>query len=412
MDRAGIRPKHLAMAGVVALGAAAIVTVSNASQAASGGCRVEYQVRAQWPGGFLTGVTVTNLGPAVDGWTVSWESSPGERIVQGWNADIRQRGGAVSAGQLAWNSRLATRGSATFGFVATRARAAVVPSGFTLNGTACNGAGGDPGAGQPDAPAPPASPPTVTPPADPPIDPPADPPVPTATPVPTTAKPAPPPTSAPAPAPDPGLSAGIPEGYRVVENARPKTVRVFWLKPSDVPFDKRWPDGMAAVVKETQRYYQQELGKTFTLNDQVVEVIEGDHPKAWYENTPQGDDKYWWAVFNMEQEIHRKLAHQNIDQWVNVAEVSAEGDGGGGGGGNGWVILNQHDADGAAGVNGDMNRWYGGMVHEMGHALGLPDSTHTDGTPMSASFYGYPDCHFSQAQKQGLLGGRWSSFLS
>ncbi len=46
-----------------------------------------------------------------------------------------------------------------------------------------------------------------------------------------------------------------------------------------------------------------------------------------------------------------------------------------------------------------MNRWYGGMVHELGHAFGLPDSSSTDGTPMSASFYNYPNTHFSQAQK-------------
>jgi hypothetical protein len=76
------------------------------------------------------------------------------------------------------------------------------------------------------------------------------------------------------------------------------------------------------------------------------------------------------------------------------------------------VILCQHDADGAAGVNGDMNRWYGGMVHELGHALGLPDSTSTDGTPMSASFYSYPNTHFSAAQKTAILNGPYGSFLS
>ena len=59
-----------------------------------------------------------------------------------------------------------------------------------------------------------------------------------------------------------------------------------------------------------------------------------------------------------------------------------------------------------------MNRWYGGMVHELGHALGLPDSTSTDGTPMSASFYNYPNTHFSQAQKDRILSGPYGSFLS
>ncbi|MEV0194897.1 hypothetical protein [Nonomuraea sp. NPDC050691] len=81
------------------------------------------------------------------------------------------------------------------------------------------------------------------------------------------------------------------------------------------------------------------------------------------------------------------MARDPDSRWLNVGEVSAEGEGAGGGGGNGWVILSGHDADGAAGINGPMNRWYGGMVHELGHAFGLPDATSTDGTCLAASFY-------------------------
>lgn len=193
-----------------------------------------------------------------------------------------------------------------------------------------------------------------------------------------------------------------------------KTVRVYWLKPSDVPFDQRYPDGIAKVMRETQRYYRQELGKTFKLNDTVVEVVNGDQPRSWYENTPNGGDRYWWAVTNMQNELARKFGLNNPDsRWLNVGEISAEGEGAGGGASPGWVILSGHDADGAAGVGGQsMNRWYGGMVHELGHAFGLPDSSSTDGTPMSASFYDYPNTHFSQSQKNQILGGPYGSFLS
>ena len=100
-------------------------------------------------------------------------------------------------------------------------------------------------------------------------------------------------------------------------------------------------------------------------------------------------------------------------RWLIVGEVSAEDIGEAGGGGSpGWLLLYRHDADGAAGMNGPMNRWYGGMVHELGHAFGLPDSSSTDGTPMSASFYGYPNTHFSQARRTPILAGPYGSFLS
>ena len=56
-----------------------------------------------------------------------------------------------------------------------------------------------------------------------------------------------------------------------------KSVRVFWLKPSDVAFDQKVVDGLSKVMLEAQRYYKQEMGKTFTLNNPVVEVCNGDH---------------------------------------------------------------------------------------------------------------------------------------
>ena len=183
-----------------------------------------------------------------------------------------------------------------------------------------------------------------------------------------------------------------------------KTVRVFWLKPTDVAYDQKIVDGIANVMKEAQRFYFQELGVTFRLNNPIVEVVNGDHTKVWYEtDTSITTDPYWISVFNGAAELKRKFGLLDYDpRWVIVEEISAEGTGAGGGGGH-WVLLPEHDVLGAAGYNGDMNRWYGGMVHELGHAFLLPDSTYTDGTPMSASFYSYPNCHFTQAQKDAML---------
>lgn len=184
-----------------------------------------------------------------------------------------------------------------------------------------------------------------------------------------------------------------------------KSVRVFWLRPYDVPYDQKVVDGLNKVMLEAQRYYKKELGKTFKLNSPIVEVCVGDHNRQWYEtNSTLTTDPYFRPGFNMLEELKRKYGLLEGDsRYVSVGEISAEGDGAGGFGGNGWVCLTKHDLDGAAGINGPMNRWYGGMIHELGHAFGLPDSTYTDGTPMSASFYDYPNCHFTQAQKRDIL---------
>jgi hypothetical protein len=186
------------------------------------------------------------------------------------------------------------------------------------------------------------------------------------------------------------------------------TMRVFYLRPTDVPFDQRYPDGITNVMHDAQDFFQAQLGETFRLNDPVVEVVEGDHEQVWYEETPNGDDRYWWSAANAQQEIQRRFDLPD-NRWMVVSEVSAEGEGAGGGASGGWVLLPGHDADGAAGYPAQQARWVGGMVHELGHAFGLPDSSSTDGTCMSASFYEWPNCTFTDSQKSTMRNSAWGS---
>jgi hypothetical protein len=335
--------------------------MATAGHAAVAGCRVTYTIGSQWSGGFTANIGITNLGDPLNGWTLRWSFGAGQSVTQAWNATVTQSGGAVTAVNAGYNGGIATNGTTSFGFNGAWSASNPVPTSFTLNGVTCTG-GTQPSTG-----------PTST-----------------------------------SPTVSPSVSPSQPGG-----TPPQRTVRVYWLKPTDVAYDQRYPDGIANVMREAQRYYRQELGKTFTLNNPVVEVINGDHPRSWYENTPNGNECYWWVVFNMQQELMRKLSLRAPDsRWINVGEISAEAACSGGGGGSGWVILSGHDADGAAGIGGNLNRWYGGMVHELGHAFGLPDSTSTDGTPMSASFYNYPNTHFNQQQKDRILNGPYGSFLS
>jgi hypothetical protein len=352
--------RRVASLGVCLLAAASLAVVMKPAHAATG-CRVTYAVSNQWSGGFGASVTVVNLGDPLDGWRLTFTfGDAGQRVTQGWNAGWTQNGTSVTAANAGWNAVLGTNATASLGFNGTWTTANPVPASFALNGVPCTGGVGT---------------------------------TPTAT---ATAAPTVTPTS-----------SGPPPV---------RTVRVFWLKPTDVSFDQRYPDGITGVMRESQRFFQQQLGKTFTLNTPVVEVVNGQHDTGWYinNNCTPGGDRYACVIFNMQSELRQRFGLGAPDnRWLMVAEASAEEPGKSGGGGQpGWVMLSGHDADGAAGKTEPMPRWYGGMVHELGHAFGLPDATSTDGTCMSASFYGYPNCTFSQAQKNGMLNGPYGSFLS
>ncbi|MET7424243.1 cellulose binding domain-containing protein [Dactylosporangium sp. NPDC005555] len=354
-------------AGLAATGAVVATTAS----AAAAGCRVTYTISSQWQGGFGASVAVTNLGDAINGWTLTWSFANGQTVTQAWGATVTQNGAAVSAVNAGYNGAVGTGASASFGFNGAWTGTNTVPTAFRLNNVLCTGTVGPSASASP--------------------------------------------TRSPSPSASPTRSSS-PSASQSPSGPVNKTVRVFWLKPTDVAYDQRYPDGIANVMREAQRYYRQELGKTFALNSTVVETVNGEHDTTWYINTncsPTGD-RYWCVVFNMQAELRRRFNLGNPDsRWLIVGEISAEDPGKSGGGASpGWLLLSGHDADGGAGINGPMNRWYGGMVHELGHGFGLPDSTSTDGTPMSASFYSYPNTHFSQAQKNAILAGPYGSFLS
>jgi hypothetical protein len=368
----------LAIAGL----AAATATLASAptAQAAAAGCKVTYTISSQWAGGFGADVAITNLGDPVPSWTLRWSFVSGQAVTQAWNATVTQSGSAVTAVNVSYNGALATGGSTSFGFNGSWTSGNPVPTSFTLNGTACTGGVVGSPTGSPTR---------------------------TASPTPT---PTPTPTRTASPTPTPTATSSPTSGPPPV-----RTVRVFWLRPTDKAFDQRYPNGITAVMQEAQRFFKQQLGKTFTLNNPVVEVVDGQHDTNWYiTNNCTGSDHYWCVVTNGQSELQQRFGLNNPDsRWVNVEEVSAEETNqSGGGGGGGWVLLSGHDADGAAGINGPINRWYGGMVHELGHAFGLPDATSTDGTCMSASLYDYPNCTFNQTQKNGILNGPYASFLS
>ncbi|MBO3736511.1 cellulose binding domain-containing protein [Actinoplanes flavus] len=125
------------LGGILLAGTAATVVALPAAAAA--GCSVNYAVSSQWQGGFGAAVTVTNLGDAINGWTVTWSYSAGQQVTQAWNTTLTQTGAAVTARNVGYNGTIATNGSVSFGFNGTWTTGNPAPVDFAVNGVACTG---------------------------------------------------------------------------------------------------------------------------------------------------------------------------------------------------------------------------------------------------------------------------------
>lgn len=103
-------------------------------------CHIRYIRHAQWPGGFLAQVTVTNTGSAtIDGWQLRWSFLSGQSAEQEWGASLTQSGAMVTAANAPWNKRILPGRSVTFGFLGTPGSGPnPAPESFTLNGSPCS----------------------------------------------------------------------------------------------------------------------------------------------------------------------------------------------------------------------------------------------------------------------------------
>ncbi|MFF5894458.1 cellulose binding domain-containing protein [Streptomyces argenteolus] len=134
------------------------LTATSAAGAAAG-CRVDHTVN-KWSGGYVAQFKVTNLGPAIDGWRLTWTYTGDQQVTSAWNATVTQTGGAVVAEHTSANRALATGGTVDFGLQGTWRSADPAPVDFALNGVSCGGDGTTP----PTTP-PPTTPPPTTPPS-------------------------------------------------------------------------------------------------------------------------------------------------------------------------------------------------------------------------------------------------------
>jgi polyvinyl alcohol dehydrogenase (cytochrome) len=157
--RASIHLRTRLAAAVAAVGTVvAGVAMALSAHAATVGCSVTYSVASQWPGGFTASVSITNLGDAINNWTLTWSFTAGQQITQAWNTTATQSGGQVTARSLSYNAALATNASTSFGFNGSWTGSNPAPTSYTLNGTLCTG--GVAGSPTPASPTPASPPPS------------------------------------------------------------------------------------------------------------------------------------------------------------------------------------------------------------------------------------------------------------
>jgi Cellulose binding domain len=87
-------------------------------------CTIAYRVTAQWNGGFVAQVTLTNLAATpMNGWTVHLTYTAGQRVVSAWDATVTQSGAAVTAAATSYNAKVTPGASTTFGLVGSSSAA-------------------------------------------------------------------------------------------------------------------------------------------------------------------------------------------------------------------------------------------------------------------------------------------------
>ncbi|MFI0508231.1 glycoside hydrolase family 9 protein [Streptomyces sp. WSLK1-5] len=102
-------------------------------------CAVTYKVDNAWSDGFTATVTVKNTGTsAVEGWRLTWSYPGGQRVTSAWNATVTQSGADVVARNVDWNRAIAPGATASFGVQGSLSGSNPSPTGFALNGGACD----------------------------------------------------------------------------------------------------------------------------------------------------------------------------------------------------------------------------------------------------------------------------------
>jgi hypothetical protein len=141
-----LRSRRTALLAAALVAGPFLLTVAQPAAAAAS-CQVDYQIQAQWPNGFVAGITIDNFGPPISGWTLVWTFPvDGQTVANGHNANFHQDGRVVTVTNLPFNSNIGTGQNLFLGFNGGYTSTNPRPTDFTLNGQPCTATGGGPNA--------------------------------------------------------------------------------------------------------------------------------------------------------------------------------------------------------------------------------------------------------------------------
>lgn len=124
--------------GLPAALVAALGAVAAPHALANEHCTVDYRVINDWGSGFQANIDITAGTEAFDGWTVEWDFPSGTSVSSAWNVDWSQSGAHFTGSDVGWNGSIAAgQTREVFGFIGSGN--AAEPTGFSVNGTSCEG---------------------------------------------------------------------------------------------------------------------------------------------------------------------------------------------------------------------------------------------------------------------------------
>ncbi|MFT7560550.1 MAG: hypothetical protein ACI93R_002471 [Flavobacteriales bacterium] len=195
--------------------------------------------------------------------------------------------------------------------------------------------------------------------------------------------------------------------FGFAQTTSPK-VNFFYLIPSDSSYNQAYEDGIKKAALSIQSFYSEQLGgSVYATTNPTVDVIYSANDTAWHA------DQMWsrsidtvGATFNDPNNIYIIY----VDALASCTPNNPIG------GTSGIAVLAKNDLHGLAGepieadCNGnfdlqDESRWFGGLGHELGHALGLPHPAGCDAglsscdsdSIMWLGFRDYPNTYLGSA---------------